>query len=115
ETPTVKEIFKRPFGRPKENIQLGPYSLARFQMAFWFVLVIVAFVLIWIVIGDTETITQGVLVLIGISAGTAVGATAIDSGKRPTTPDPQPGEKSEGWFTDILSDEKGISFHRLQI
>lgn len=101
--------------RPPPDTKLGPYSLSRTQMAFWFFLVITAFVLIWMIIGDTDTITPGVLVLIGISAGTALGATAIDSGKRKTTPDPARGEESKGFLNDILSDGTGVSFHRFQI
>ncbi len=101
--------------RPPPDTKLGPYSLARTQMAFWFFLVITAFVFIWMIIGDTDTITQGVLVLIGISAGTALGATAIDSSKRKTTPDPARGEESRGFLNDILSDGTGVSFHRFQI
>jgi hypothetical protein len=101
--------------RPSPDTHLGPYSLARTQMAFWFFLVISAFVLIWMIIGDTDTITQGVLVLIGISAGTALGATAIDSSKRKTTPAPAVGAESKGFLNDILSDGTGVSFHRFQI
>lgn len=101
--------------RPSPDTKLGPYSLALTQMAFWFFLVITAFVLIWMIIGDTDTITQGVLVLIGISAGTALGATAIDSSKRKTTPEPKRGEESKGFLNDILSDGTGVSFHRFQI
>lgn len=101
--------------RPSPDTKLGPYSLARTQMAFWFFMVITAFVLIWMIIGDTDTITQGVLVLIGISAGTALGATAIDSSKRKTTPEPARGEESKGFLNDILSDGTGVSFHRFQI
>jgi hypothetical protein len=101
--------------RPSPDTKLGPYSLSRTQMAFWFFLVITAFVLIWMIIGDTDTITPGVLVLIGISAGTALGATAIDSGKRKTTPEPAVGEESRGFLNDILSDGTGVSFHRFQI
>lgn len=101
--------------RPSPDTKLGPYSLALTQMAFWFFLVITAFVLIWMIIGDTDTITQGVLVLIGISAGTALGATAIDSSKRKTTPEPARGEGSKGFLNDILSDGTGVSFHRFQI
>lgn len=101
--------------RPSPDTKLGPYSLARTQMAFWFFLVITAFVLIWMIIGDTDTITPGVLVLVGISAGTALGATAIDSSKRKTTPEPARGEGSRGFLNDILSDGTGVSFHRFQI
>jgi len=101
--------------RERANTTLGPFSLARTQMAFWFFMVISAFVLIWMITGDTDTITEGVLVLIGISAGTALGATAIDSSKRATTKQPLPGEGSRGFLNDVLGDGSGLSFHRFQI
>jgi hypothetical protein len=58
-----------------------PFSLARSQMAFWFYLVSASYFLLWLITGDTDTITSSVLSLIGISAGTALGATIVDSGK----------------------------------
>ncbi|MBC7789818.1 MAG: hypothetical protein H7Z74_07715 [Anaerolineae bacterium] len=58
---------------------LKPYSLGRWQMAIWFVLVIGAFVFIWIVTGASDTITPTVLALLGIGAGTALGAAALDT------------------------------------
>lgn len=67
-----------------------PFSLARAQMAFWFFLVIVSFFLLWLVTGAQDTITTSVLTLIGISAGTALGAAVVDSGKRNDGPDYQP-------------------------
>jgi hypothetical protein len=64
--------------RPDEN---WPYSLAKAQMAFWFFLVIAAFFFLWALTGATDTLNNSVLILIGISAGTAIGAAVIDSGK----------------------------------
>ena len=64
-----------------------PYSLARGQMAFWFFLVIASFFFLWIVTGDMDTLNTSVLALIGISAGTALGAAFIDAGK-PLSADP---------------------------
>jgi hypothetical protein len=58
-----------------------PFSLARLQMAFWFYLVSASYFLLWLITGDTDTITSSVLSLIGISAGTALGATVVDAGK----------------------------------
>ena len=58
-----------------------PYSLARVQMMVWFVLVVGAFVLIWIVTGNVNTITNSVLGLIGIGTGTALGAAMVEAGK----------------------------------
>ena len=60
---------------------LGPYSLGRVQMAFWFTLVIASFLFIWLVTGAYDIITTGILTLIGISAGTSLSAVAIDSSK----------------------------------
>jgi hypothetical protein len=57
----------------------NPYSLGRTQMAWWFFLIIISYVLIWLVSGDQDTITPSLLGLMGISAGTALGAVLIDS------------------------------------
>ena len=62
-----------------------PYSLGRCQMAVWFFIVIGSFVFIWLITGDTNTITEQALVLIGIGTGTALGAAAIDSNKYGST------------------------------
>jgi len=65
---------------------LPPLSLGRCQMAFWFFLVICAFYFLWLITGrgDTDTINDTILILIGISAGTALGS-AIVSGNEATT------------------------------
>jgi hypothetical protein len=59
-----------------------PYSLARCQMAWWFFLVVAAYVFIWLAIDELDTITPSVLALIGIGAATALGASMIDAGKK---------------------------------
>jgi hypothetical protein len=95
-----------------------PFSLARFQMAIWFFLVIASFVFIWLITGATDTITGSTLVLIGIGAGTALGAAAIDVTAENATaasPPASPAE-SRGFFADILSERgSGVSFHRFQM
>jgi hypothetical protein len=63
------------------NITGSSYSLARFQMAFWFTLVIAAFLFIWLITGAYDIITTSVLALIGISAGTSLSAAVIDNSK----------------------------------
>jgi hypothetical protein len=57
------------------------YSLARWQMAFWFTLIFAAFVCLFIVLWDTNTITSQALILMGISGTTALAAVAVDSVK----------------------------------
>jgi hypothetical protein len=155
--------------------QPRPFSLGQTQMAFWFFLVIASYVFIWMVTGARDTLTTSVLALIGISAATALGATAIDASKDKNAEEERVRLESEvkslqtavarleaelatapaghaaataskkeeliqkktevkgkaerlqelaqasvpvssgSFLTDILSDARGISFHRLQI
>jgi hypothetical protein len=99
---------------PKPEGGPSPYSLALSQMAFWFCLVMSSFLIIWLITGDFATITGSVLGLIGISAGTALGATLIDVSKQSSDKPPviQP---SRGFLRDVLSDGAGVSLHRFQI
>jgi hypothetical protein len=61
--------------------KLRPYNLGRTQMAFWFFMIYASYVVIWLITGALDTITPSLLALMGISAGTALGAAMIDSGK----------------------------------
>ena len=65
----------------KNDSILNPYSLGRFQMAFWFTLTIISFFFIWLITDAYNIITPTVLTLIGISAGTALSAAVIDNSK----------------------------------
>ena len=88
------------------------YSLSRFQMAFWFFLVIAAYVFMWMITGELDTITESVLALVGIGAGTALGAALIDT----NAPEVKAAETtSKGFVRDVLDDGNGISFHRFQM
>ncbi len=105
----------RTWWRERKIRKHKPYSLARFQMAFWFFFVIASFLFIWLITGANDTITASTLTLIGIGAGTALGAAAIDSASETNTAAATPAI-SKGFFTDILTDHKsGISFHRFQM
>jgi hypothetical protein len=64
--------------------KLKPYNLGRSQMAFWFFLIYVSYLVIWLVTDALDTITPSLLGLMGISAGTALGDVLIDSGKEST-------------------------------
>ena len=88
-----------------------PYALSLFQMMFWFTLVVVAYVFVWMINAELDTITTSVLALIGIGAATAFGATYIDQSKgseRQIAP-------SRGFLNDLLNDANGVSLHRFQM
>jgi hypothetical protein len=100
------------------------YNLERAQTAFWVFLVSVAFLCLWLITGDLNTLTPSVLALIGISGVTAFCSGLMKAGNKPrqvdggaiaTSEPSQQGSVSAGFFTDILSDANGYSFHRFQI
>jgi len=63
----------------------SPYSLAQVQMAAWFFLVISSYVFIWLVTGDMNNMPESILLLMGISTGTTLGARIIDQRKLDTS------------------------------
>jgi hypothetical protein len=118
-----------------------PFSLAKHQMAVWFVVVVGAYLFVMMTTGAAAATSATALILIGISGATGLTAIAMDTGKRDaamakkatlleekaTVTDPtrraaidaellalEPAA-SKGWLKDLLSDENGVSFHRLQI
>ncbi len=134
----------------------SPWSLDRLQMAWWTLLVVAAFVFIWMISGDYGSLSNSVLALIGISAGTGLIGAVMDDGKQaqmqqrkaledeeaglqagnaqpapeaaaPAAAPRRPSEieaqlaklprlkQSKSLWIDILSDENGVSFHRLQV
>jgi hypothetical protein len=59
---------------------LGTYSLSRLQGAWWFFVIVAAFLFIGTVTGDySNTVNSTALILLGIGAGTVLGSAAIDS------------------------------------
>jgi hypothetical protein len=59
-----------------------PFSLSRCQMAWWFFIIFASYMLIWIVVGDRDTLSSSALALLGISSATALGAVSIDASKK---------------------------------
>jgi hypothetical protein len=121
------ELLRDAYAEPAPG-QRRPFSLARCQMAFWGVLVVLAYSFQWLVTGELDTITDSVLALIGISSGTALGAAMIDAGRasgqgsRAENVDlsaaargPARGGSSGNFLTDILSDQAGVSIQRFQM
>lgn len=68
-------FLREPGARPTEGTR--PFSLGATQMAFWFFVIVAGYIYLWIVTGQTDTLTEGVLGLAGISAGTGLAAVAV--------------------------------------
>jgi hypothetical protein len=168
--------LRTPLLRDDNGAVRRPYSLAKHQMAVWFLVVVSAFLFVMMTTGAAAATSSTALILIGISGGTGLAAIVIDANKRGAAvsekraleaerdaigyalddtdiglkaqlaraavgaPEatqlaatiqakverlnvvtallskapPAPME-SQGWLNDLLSDENGISFHRLQV
>ncbi len=85
------------------------YSLARVQMAWWFALVIGAYVFLWVLTDDLTQMNSSILALIGISGATGLTAAGIDSTEGRQVPE------TRHFFHDILTDADGITLARLQL
>jgi len=81
----IKSSMLRDSGDPRTDGKPGTFSLGRCQMALWFVTVVFAYLFNYAVTGDISPIPQGVLILMGIGAGTALGSAVIDVNKRTAT------------------------------
>jgi hypothetical protein len=98
------------------------FSLGRTQLAFWTVIIIGSFVFLLIECSPSGGIEVPAmdavnLALLGIAAGTAVVAKVIDNSQQNSASDATISQQdipSKGFFTDIISDETGVSVHRLQ-
>ena len=77
----VRTEMLRDDGPEPDKPLLRPFSLARTQMAVWFFLIVFAYVFLWLVTRSLGTITSTTLALMGIGAGTALGAAAQQSSK----------------------------------
>jgi hypothetical protein len=67
------------------DVKGGNYSLGKTQMAFWGLIVALSFLGLWVITGEMERIPSQVLVLIGISATTGLGAVLISASNRAAT------------------------------
>lgn len=74
-----------PLGIPGLAVSNAPFSLAKVQMAFWFSVILSSYVFIWLITDNYELLNAGTLVLIGIGAGTGLGAISIDNNKAQAT------------------------------
>ncbi len=107
----------RDSGVTKDGKRMPPFSLARTQMAFWTIIVLISIIYIWWETGTLVSLTSQVLILLGISAGTTVTANYID---KQDLADPkvkirhQDGDHDGNFFSNLVSDQKGLSIHRFQ-
>lgn len=93
-----------------------PFSLSRSQLAFWTLIVSISYLFISLVTGELAPLTTSTLILLGISGATIAAASVIDKNDMNNlNMRSQDVNKTDGFFTDIMSDAHGVSVHRFQM
>ncbi len=96
------------------------YSLSRTQLVWWSYIVLSTIVAIVIGSGKLPKLSESTLVLLGIGALTTISSrlTDISDDKKAagngTTAQISRNDSTGNFFLDILSDNEGVSIHRLQ-
>ncbi len=93
-----------------------PYSYARTQLTWWTVIVLSGFTTVILKHQEIPTLTDGILILLGISSATTMTARITDNSDQDqtNTKDIIQNLPGENFLIDILSDSNGVSIHRLQ-
>ncbi len=116
-------FFDRRYGtlRDLSHANPQPYSWSRVQLAWWTVIILSSFIaIVWRDMqtdppANTPTLHYSTLVLLGISAATTAVARMIDVGDMTNQAAIRHQElPGENFLTDVLSDQSGVSIHRLQ-
>ena len=66
---------------PQMPPERQPYSLGRWQMAFWFTLIFASFIFLYLLLWDANIVSDQALILMGISGATGFAAIAVDAAK----------------------------------
>ena len=90
------------------------YSFSRVQLMWWTIIISCSYIILFAKIGDYNLFNHSALVLLGIGVATSAGAGLIDTSQKQSGKTLHQHNNSKGLMTDILSDENGVSMHRLQ-
>lgn len=102
-----------------QQIGKHAYSFARVQLAWWMIIVISGFITAIFVTGHIPALRDSTLILLGITGGTYAAARVVDVSDRQKMvegklSDMHQDQNGKGFLVDILSDQNGVSLHRLQ-
>ncbi len=90
------------------------YSFSRVQLMWWTIIISSSYIILFAKTGDYNLFNNSTLVLLGIGIVTSAGASLIDVSQKQSGKTLHQHSDSKSFMTDILSDENGISMHRLQ-
>ncbi len=106
-------VFKTNLIRDHTSQQTSkPFSLSRFQLLWWTVIIISCYILLYAIRDDFTLLSKTTLILLGISAAGTGFATLVDYSD--SDKDRHQDQKGKNFLIDVLSDNDGISVHRYQ-
>jgi hypothetical protein len=97
-------------GNQGDTLQNRTFSLGRVQMAWWFGIVMGAYIFLWMMSQEIPALGNQALLLMGISGAIGLTSVGLNSGMQK----PQP-VSSGNFFEDLLTDAYGITLHRFQL
>lgn len=95
---------------------IKPYSFTRVQLVWWTFIILAIIISIVIASGQIPTLDNSTLILLGIGSLTTASARIIDISDKQNNAGAvlNVNQTSQGFLLDILSDNNGVSIHRLQ-
>lgn len=96
-----------------------PYSYSRVQLFWWTLIILFCYILFFALYGVLLPLNASVILLLGSGVAVYIFGKSMDKEQIRKNNDQEPARHqdlndSRGFLTDILSDENGISIHRLQ-
>jgi hypothetical protein len=118
-TPLCKDLSYYPGTSNLRPADKRPFSYSKVQLFWWTVIILSTFLAYYIYTGYLISFTPSMVLLLGGGLAVAVFGKVIDNTQMNQDTNSVPTrhqdlKDSEGLFTDILSDEGGISIHRYQ-
>jgi hypothetical protein len=100
-------------------VQQRPYSYSRVQLFWWTLIILFCYILFFALYGVLLPLNPTVILLLGSGVAVYIFGKSMDKDQIRKNNDEEPARHqdlhdSQGFLTDILSDENGISIHRLQ-
>jgi len=90
------------------------YSFSRVQLMWWTIIISCSYIILFAKTGEYNLFNNSALILLGIGVATSATASLIDTSQKQTGKSLHQDANSKGLMNDMLSDENGITMHRLQ-
>lgn len=118
-TALCRDFSYSPEGGGLKPVTERPYSFARMQVFWWTMIILSCYLSFYIYTGFLVALTPSAVILLAGGLGVSILGDIMNKAQLKDNSTPirlrhQDIKDTEGWITDILSDEGGISIHRFQ-